>query len=1090
MPTPTLSIFPRGPGKPYNELSRQERLDRMGAWFLGNRGENARIFQESMASIIWDVQSARQEIWSNDSETITTATKKSPEFKASVAHLEGCLSALATELSATSVPFHSLRNAGHTSTDSSVPALLGYALAQLYNQDSASSEAGSFTDYIEYTVAQQLCHILGYTLDSTGPAPARPSHNDVFGWGHITADSSIANLESMLIARNLKYYPLSLHKAMDEDPSLKIVQTTFTIRLRTSSEPKLFYDCTSWELLNLDSLTIARIPGQLYERYNISSEALSDIVRPFSIHTLGMERLDAEFGITKPPVYFVSVANRHSWSKGCAITGSGSGNLIELGVDGDMRMDVNELKGRLDTCLRKQQAVFCVVAVCGTTEHGAVDPVNAIVGLREDMARRGLSFMIHADAALGGYLACKVHRATLQVPSDRKRDAHAIGLSPWTHAQLGGLSSVDSVTVDPLKSGYASCPAGVLCMRDSRLRFLTHWTSTSGADYDAGTYIERSKPGAAAVSILLSHEVIGLERDDEGGYAHLLGTAMLTAIKMYCHWVTMDLTSDRLVVTAINRLPVERKDNASGDEILQQKRDILEQIVGRANEDLEEDADVMRLLCQLGSDTVVNAFVCNFRLEAGGAINDDVAEANFLNQRLHDRLSVHRRSQDVITDRPIILNRVGFKASTYKGALDTLKTRMKVKGPGDLVALSSVTMHPFPVAETLLSGMVTEFRKVAEEEITNCLVRVKPRRSIHGFILQGLHAGSQSGVYSAHLVYLPMFHIKNHQRQLILRVSVKLEKAQTEKINGKRSSVLTVHTSCKTLQGLSTLDEVLAKGSFEADIYEGFPDIYASQWSLLSDVKFTFRREQDILVNQSLASSGDYDSAIKYPEKTPFYVYAHANQSVNIDHVLTMAPNVQLSAAGAVLSLVPPTRLDPSVGLYKLTLDDYVERTMHPFSGAGFFTPGRKLRVTVRGDDKSNFEGHGTLELPAQLHVDYAFLNQEMAADVYIVAPASSAHGSETVRTLAGYLVQAFRTGEIEWTGNVVVAFNKYLEKRQHSLPTGYSITLGVPTSLPKEVGSYKFVVVSRFVCKQPSSARSQSFARGQTWAEKYPGKI
>ena len=41
-----------------------------------------------------------------------------------------------------------------------------------------------------------------------------------------------------------------------------------------------------------------------------------------------------------------------------------------------------------------------------------------------------------------------------------------------------------------------------------------------------------SKHGAAAVSMLLSHEVIGLERADAGGYAYLLGTAMLTGIKV------------------------------------------------------------------------------------------------------------------------------------------------------------------------------------------------------------------------------------------------------------------------------------------------------------------------------------------------------------------------------------------------------------------------------------------------------------------------------------------------------------------------------------------------------------------------------
>ena len=88
---------------------------------------------------------------------------------------------------------------------------------------------------------------------------------------------------------------------------------------------------------------------------------------------------------------------------------------------------------------------------------------------------------------------------------------------------------------------------------------------------------------------------------------------------------------------------------------------------------------------------MINAFACNFRAKAGGEINDDVVAANFLNQRLYDRLSV-RRTRDVINDRPIIIIRTEFKASAYKGTLEAFKKRMKVKGPEDLVALSNVSM--------------------------------------------------------------------------------------------------------------------------------------------------------------------------------------------------------------------------------------------------------------------------------------------------------------------------------------------------------------------------------------------------------------
>ena len=98
-------------------------------------------------------------------------------------------------------------------------------------------------------------------------------------------------------------------------------------------------------------------------------------------------------------------------------------------------------------------------------------------------------------------------------------------------------------------------PAGGLCLRDGRHRYLTTWTSpyinaAAGTDIAVGIYgvegrfvfvlrYDRhlhtdaesvcSKPGAAPVAVLVSHECIGLL---EGGYADLLGTAMLTATKV------------------------------------------------------------------------------------------------------------------------------------------------------------------------------------------------------------------------------------------------------------------------------------------------------------------------------------------------------------------------------------------------------------------------------------------------------------------------------------------------------------------------------------------------------------------------------
>ena len=94
------------------------------------------------------------------------------------------------------------------------------------------------------------------------------------------------------------------------------------------------------------------------------------------------------------------------------------------------------------------------------------------------------------------------------------------------------------------------------------------------------------------------------------------------------------------------------------------------------------------------------------------------------------------------------------------------------------------------------------------------------------------------------------------------------------------------------------------------------------------------------------------------------------------------------------------------------------------------------------------------------------------------MAPSKSGGASSTVIVLANDLVNAFRTGDIEWTDSVVVAFGKYLENHGRPLPEGFSVALGIPVPLPSED-----VAIVR---TQPASATMQSLARGQAWANKF----
>jgi glutamate/tyrosine decarboxylase-like PLP-dependent enzyme len=82
-----------------------------------------------------------------------------------------------------------------------------------------------------------------------------------------------------------------------------------------------------------------------------------------------------------------------------AITGIGSSNVVNIAVDENAQMDIADLRKALETSLTKKQAVYAVVAVIGSTEEGAVDPLDKIIELQKFFQARGLSFVVHAGAA-------------------------------------------------------------------------------------------------------------------------------------------------------------------------------------------------------------------------------------------------------------------------------------------------------------------------------------------------------------------------------------------------------------------------------------------------------------------------------------------------------------------------------------------------------------------------------------------------------------------------------------------------------------------------------------------------------------------
>ena len=251
-----------------------------------------------------------------------------------------------------------------------------------------------------------------------------------------------------------------------------------------------------------------------------------------------------------------------------AVTGIGSRNIISVPVDEQARLDCQALDMLLAECVRCRQAVYAVVVIMGTTEHGSVDPLSKVLALRRKYQRRGLSFLIHADAAWGGYFTSMLVPNPVTADSESYLDDPSLFLNPYTKNELRHMCLADSITIDPHKSGYTPFPAGALCYKDGRLRHMVTWTSpVMGSAEEGGTKmgvygIEGrcvralynftlnadallciSKPGAAPVAAWLGHEVIGLHK---GGFGFLLGQSVFTSTRV--RFCSLGLYSHLIIV--------------------------------------------------------------------------------------------------------------------------------------------------------------------------------------------------------------------------------------------------------------------------------------------------------------------------------------------------------------------------------------------------------------------------------------------------------------------------------------------------------------------------------------------------------------
>ncbi|MBX4213722.1 tyrosine decarboxylase [Enterococcus faecium] len=466
----------------------------LNALFIGDKAENGQIYKALLNELVDEHLGWRQNYMPQDMPIITPEEKSSASFEHTVNKTKDVLSEISARMRTHSVPWHNAgRYWGHMNSETLMPSLLAYNFAMLWNGNNVAYESSPATSQMEEEVGMEFAKLMSYKD----------------GWGHIVADGSLANLEGLWYARNIKSLPLAMKEVT----------------------PELVAGKSDWELMNLSTEEIMNLLDSVPEKI--------DEIKAHSARSgKHLEKLGK---------WLVPQTKHYSWLKAADIIGIGLDQVIPVPVDHNYRMDINELEKIVRGLAAEKTPILGVVGVVGSTEEGAIDGIDKIVALRRVLEKDGIYFYLHVDAAYGGYgRAIFLDEDNNFIPFEDLKDVHykynvftenKDYILEEVHSAYKAIEEAESVTIDPHKMGYVPYSAGGIVIKDIRMRDVISYFATyvfeKGADIPAllGAYIlEGSKAGATAASVWAAHHVLPL---NVTGYGKLMGASIEGAHRFY-----------------------------------------------------------------------------------------------------------------------------------------------------------------------------------------------------------------------------------------------------------------------------------------------------------------------------------------------------------------------------------------------------------------------------------------------------------------------------------------------------------------------------------------------------------------------------
>jgi aromatic-L-amino-acid decarboxylase len=177
---------------------------------------------------------------------------------------------------------------------------------------------------------------------------------------------------------------------------------------------------------------------------------------------------------------YASDQTHASVAKAAMLAGFPTANVRALPTDDRLRIAPSTLLAAVDRDRSDGFIPFCVVGNAGTTNTGAVDPIDELAGIA-----RARDLWLHVDAAYGGFFQL----------SDRGLEA------------FRGIELADSITLDPHKGMFLPYGTGCLLVRDRALLRHAHQVEAS---YLQDLAAEEEIPNFADYSPELSRDFRGL----------------------------------------------------------------------------------------------------------------------------------------------------------------------------------------------------------------------------------------------------------------------------------------------------------------------------------------------------------------------------------------------------------------------------------------------------------------------------------------------------------------------------------------------------------------------------------------------------